>query len=403
MKANTTIAGKITTLFPTILRGLGCSCIFFLAACSNDESVVPQEPEQQSVAISLAGGMPEENAVTRANLEDVLNNKTFTVWSYKNDAVSAGNYTSYQVVMPGYIVNYGANTAYTSTSNTKDWDYVGLGAAGDQEIKYWDFKAEAYRFFAYALGNATSPATPNAVTVANGTVSDAPSTTQVTFTSTVDGSTATTIDAAPYFTELWFSNDQANDYGKPVTLRFLKPFARVRFIFTFVEGLGFGRESLSKIKFCPTANTDDDDTNDQTIPTSGTVTVSYPLKGTATTESWATSGTSGINAFTIDYYAENTSVTPADSEPETYPNTPEKWYYVLPIASQDNYTIQVAAVTSDVKTAVVPAEYMSWNAGYEYTYKFKITEGGGIKLDIIQIGINDWVKKTPSYHTVYNW
>ena len=112
---------------------------------------------------------------------------------------------------------------------------------------------------------------------------------------------------------------------------------------------------------------------------------------------------SGINAFTIDYYAENTSVTPADSEPETYPNTPEKWYYVLPIASQDNYTIQVAAVTSDVKTAVVPAEYMSWNAGYEYTYKFKITEGGGIKLDIIQVGINDWVKKTPSYHTVYNW
>ena len=24
-------------------------------------------------------------------------------------------------------------------------------------------------------------------------------------------------------------------------------------------------------------------------------------------------------------------------------------------------------------------------------------------FDIIQIGINDWVKKTPSYHTVYNW
>lgn len=365
-------------------------------ACSESDEVEPGAGVDEPRAICLAGGLPEDQGVTRANLEDVLTNKTFYAWAYKNTAVSAGNYTDYQVVMPCYTVSYGANSAYSTTSNTNDWEYVGLGASSDQEIKYWDFNAEAYRFFGYALGNATSPATPNAVTTAT-------SATEVTFTSTVDGTDATSIDAAPYFTELWFSTDKVNKFGRPVTLSFLKPFARVRFQFIFVEGLNFGRESLSKIKFCPTVNTDSDDTNDQAIPTSGTVTVSYPLKGTATTESWTTSGTSGINAFTIDYYAEDTSVTPADAEPETYANTPEKWYYVLPIASQDNYTIEVAAVTSDVKTAIVPAEYMSWKAGYEYTYKFKITEGGGIKLDVIQVGINDWVNKAPSYHTVYNW
>lgn len=381
----------------------------FLAACSSSDPVEPNptpEPEQQKV-ISFSGRMHDEQAVTRAGLEEVLTgDKTFQVWGYKNDAYSDGSYTSYQAVMPNFTVNWVANTAYTTTSNTNDWEYVGQGATpaqqAEQTIKYWDFGAKAYRFFGYALGTATAPATPNAVTV--NTPSDA-----VTFTSTVD---AASVDAAPYFTRLWFSDGNAVTYpdkqfGQPVQLQFMKPFARVRFLFTFVEGLSFGREALKNISFCPTVNEDADDSNDQTIPTSGTVTVTYPLKGSATTEEWSVAASpapTGITKFLIDYYEEpSPSVTPTDALPTTWPNSPEHWYYVLPAASQSSYTVSVSVITDEIKSAVVPAEYMSWQAGYEYTYKFKITEGGGITIDVIQVAINNWGNRGSSTHTVYNW
>lgn len=371
--------------------------MILMAACSSDN--VP-DPTNDNKAISFVGGLQEEQAVTRAaqGLEDVLTNKTFTVWSYKNDGYEAPNYTSYQTVMPGYTVNWTANTAYTTTSNTNDWEYVAQGT--NQDIKYWDYDAKAYRFFAYALGNATSPAEVNAA----GPTNDA-----VTFTTTVD---ASSVDAAPYISRLWFSTNNPADpdhlFGKPVQLQFVKPFARVRFMFTFVEGLSFGREKLKNISFLPTANIstigDTDDTNDQIIATAGTVTVTYPLKGTATTETWTTASTTGIKNFDIDYYE------PISPDPDPDPTATaafnakaEKWYYVLPAQNQGSYTLQVAVVSEEIKTAVVPAEYMNWKAGYEYTYKFKITESGGITMDVIQVAINDWGNRKTSNHTVYNW
>ena len=369
--------------------------MILMAACSSDN--VP-DPTNDNKAISFVGGLQEEQAVTRAaqGLEDVLTNKTFTVWSYKNDGYEAPNYTSYQTVMPGYTVNWTANTAYTTTSNTNDWEYVAQGTGTNQEIKYWDYDAKAYRFFAYALGNATSHA---AVTAA-GPTNDA-----VTFTTMVD---ASSVDAAPYISRLWFSTNNPADpdhlFGKPVQLQFVKPFARVRFMFTFVEGLSFGREKIFNTRFRPTVNTDEDQTNNQIIATAGTVTVSYPLKGTATTETWTTASTTGINEFDIDYYE------PISPDPDPDPTATaafnakaNKWYYVLPAQNQGSYTLQVCVVSDEVKTAVVPAEYMNWKAGYEYTYKFKITESGGITMDVIQVAINDWGNRHSSGHTVYNW
>ena len=371
--------------------------MILMAACSSDN--VP-DPTNDNKAISFVGGLQEEQAVTRAaqGLEDVLTNKTFKVWSYKNDGYVEPNYTSYQTVMPGYTVNWTANTAYTTTSNTNDWEYVAQGT--NQDIKYWDYDAKAYRFFAYALGNATSPAE----VAAAGPTNDA-----VTFTTMVN---ASSVDAAPYISRLWFSTNNPADpdhlFGKPVQLQFVKPFARVRFMFTFVEGLSFGREKLKNISFLPTANVntigDIDDTNDQIIATAGTVTVTYPLKGTATTETWTTASTTGIKNFDIDYY-EPISPDP-DPDPAAtaaFNANAEKWYYVLPAQNQGSYTLQVAVVSEEIKTAVVPAEYMNWKAGYEYTYKFKITESGGITMDVIQVAINDWENRIETGHTVYNW
>lgn len=357
-----------------------------LAACSGNETV---EPSQEQKAIGFAGNMQKEAAVTRADkgLEDLLdpNNKTFNVWAYKNTAVSGDEYTDFQTVMSNYSVVY--ETSSGSDSNTHDWEYVGKGS--NQSIKYWDYAAYAYRFFAYALGKGT----PSPVTVT-------PSDDKVTFTSSVDGSNN---EAAPFFSELWFSNDKVADYGKVVKLSFLRPFARVRFMFTFAEGAEFGRESLSQIKFCPNPIGD----TTPTIATAGDVTVSYPLKGTDTKETWSIVTTGNIDAFDIDWYTTPASSSipegvPADDLPTTWPNTPQKWYYVLPADNQGSYRVEVKVLAGDVKKASVPAEYMVWKMGYEYTYVFKITEKG-VAIDVIQVAVNEWDEKGSISHPVYNW
>ena len=193
-----------------------------------------------------------------------------------------------------------------------------------------------------------------------------------------------------------------------MVLQFLKPFARVRFLFTFVEGLNIGREKLGHIAFGPSENLDNGEANDVIISTAGTVTVSYPLKGTGTTETWTTTNTTGIKLFDIDSYvapnpADIPDGYPINSQPTSWPNTPDKWYTVLPNSTQGSFTAQVSVVSDEIKKVVIPAEYMQWKAGFEYTYKFKITESGGITIDIVQVAINDWSNRHYSDHTVYNW
>ena len=54
----------------------------------------------------------------------------------------------------------------------------------------------------------------------------------------------------------------------------------------------------------------------------------------------------------------------------------KKWYYVPPLGDsnkpQGAYIIS-ATIDGKKSTATIPAEYMQWKAGYQYTYIFKIT------------------------------
>lgn len=368
-----------------------------LAVCScSDPADTTPEPQPDQQAIAFAGTLQEEEAVTRAGgqgLEEVLTgDKTFYVWGYKNDGYDNGtsNYTSYQTVMPGYTVNWMANTAYTTTSNTDNWEYV--AQAANQEIKYWDWAALAYRFFGYALGNATAPATPNSVTVANGTVVDTPAATEVTFSAAIDVTTETARDAAPYFSQLWFRTNNGADYGKPVTLEFFKPFARVRVMFTYAKP-EITRTNISSLSFAPTGGT-------SKIPQRGTVTMHYPLKGAGTKETYSATfasadESSALTAITQDYYECSDSNDPAYA-------LREYWYYVVPRTTQGSYTMTIN-IFGEEKSVVVPEPYMQWKPGYQYTYIFKITEGGSLTLDVIQVAIDQWVSKGEVAHTVYNW
>lgn len=149
-----------------------------LASCSDDNFVGNNSPNQggedaSGGAIVFSSGA---KAITRADhvgadAASLLSNK-FIVGGFK------GNYTSGQdiqdvtiatgKVFDNYVVQWGANTAGTTTSNTSDWEYVGVEVAlpsslydadADpkikQSIKYWDYSASQYDFIAYSTGNAT--------------------------------------------------------------------------------------------------------------------------------------------------------------------------------------------------------------------------------------------------------
>lgn len=130
---------------------------FSCAGSGQEEPDVPTQPEEpKGVSISFGGnsGTWQDAPTTRANKETGLEtiSKTFKVWGYKT---TGGNYTSgfdqSQNVMDGYTVNWTQQTANTTSSNTADWEYVGIA---NQTIKYWDYSATSYRFFAYSIPTA---------------------------------------------------------------------------------------------------------------------------------------------------------------------------------------------------------------------------------------------------------
>ena len=80
---------------------------------------------------------------------------------------------------------------------------------------------------------------------------------------------------------------------------------------------------------------------------------------------------------------------------------------MVPAFTQDSYTMSVWMNSDNVlqpatRTAVVPAEYMTWLPGYSYTYIFKITEEGGVEIDMVQSAVTPWTELAND-HEVYNW
>ncbi len=364
--------------------------LFALSSCSkgSDEELTEQPATEQpeEMPILFAGNMPEPTAVVRAASLNSVGVYTFNVWAYKNDGYGAGNYTSYQTVINNYVVNWTSNSAGTTTSNSNGWEYV--AQTPNQTIKFWDWSAMAYRFF--AVTGWSGEAAP--ASVGEYDAEKAYRAGENAVSMLADASSTTEMAKTPYFSHLWFSTGDPVTYpdkqfGKPVVLEFLKPYARVRFIFTYVyprEGI-----KLTDIQFKPSDGS-------SKIVRKGTVTVSYPIQGTATSETFTT--TSSGAAEQLDYFSED-----YDPEDDTkdYVQTDNGWYMVLPNNEQGSYTLSVK-VNGDAKTAVVPANYMQWLPGYSYTYIFKITDEGGVEIGWVESAVTPWTEMEADW-TVYNW
>ena len=65
--------------------------------------------------------------------------------------------------------------------------------------------------------------------------------------------------------------------------------------------------------------------------------------------------------------------------------------------------MEVSVAGKQVQTAVVPASYMIWKPGFEYTYLFKITKAGEVTFDVVQVAISNWNESDPVDRSVHNW
>ena len=383
-------------------QGLIGLMILGLTSCSGsgDDDLQESQPETNSdmVAITFNGSGGAETAVTRADGTPLSEKATtFTVWGYKNMSYDAGIYGGTQTVFPSYEVRWTSNSAGTTTSNSSGWEYV--APASNQTIKFWDWSAKAYRFFAVTGWSGAAPPTPPATYEANktyGAYKSSETGKPYEISMLADASSTTEMAEAPYFSRLWFSTGDPvaypdKQFGKPVVLEFLQPYARVRFIFIYVyprEGI-----KLEDIQFKPS-----DDSKH--IARKGIVTVHYPTEGTAIKE-WFTvtpmtgAGSGELIELTEDYDPED--------DTKDYVKTDNGWYTVLPNNTQGSYTMSVTVNKGvEPKTAVVPANYMQWLPGYSYTYIFKITDEGGVEIGWVETAVTPWTEMEADW-TVYNW
>ena len=394
-----------------------------LAACSDElvESppvVTPPQEDTQEIPImfgSLSRGTTRAE-FTGAEAAKYLDYK-FVVSGYKgSESKTVGS-----IVFDNYVVKYYENSAYTTESNTHNWEYVGqdrIKHAIDngitrQSTKYWDYTKPQYDFIAWSTGPKTA--------IYEGTPDEG----EVLVSAITPNTAVGTKGTAKAFTMQGLAKD-LNDcyiadmvtvkkaqYGSdPVTIKFRSLGSKVRIgIYETIPGY-----SVRDVKFYHAANTDLPNvlstdpftprlftTTENQIYTKGKYTIYYPTVDTPASDDnnqahvyFEGIGTQETNVVfgNLDYtIAEDGEKTPGkvflgrSSNTASMAGEAEGNYYTqyLPNESGTNLNLRVDYTLESIDgsgetilvrgaTAQVPSIYTQWKSGFAYTYLFKISD-----------------------------
>ena len=405
-----------------------------LASCSSNDFVGDQQLiSDNDGAISFNLSLP---AVTRsektgsAAATDLGNQ--FIVWGEKNsgnsdtkDAPAAGH-----IVFPNYQVNYAENTAYTTTSNTKNWEYVGYthstnyqsnitykasataaisGSTAAQTIKYWDYSAGSYTFTAVSASKLNNSKTDieNGYIKIQKNIDDNDKASEKGYTITVTANADLTklyLSDRTVITKTNGTNREGvNAYGGNVTLKFRNALSQIRAgIYETISGY-----AISDIKFyvntsgsSPTqtqlAQASSVDAFGAICPNikgtgyAGTLTVTYseetntsnhPIVSASAGENVNDNLILGTNISNVTTAAPlgTTATAPTwDTSGGTFTTVLLNGAHTTNLQLKCDYTLynSVSGETIVVEgaTAVVPYEYLQWKPNYKYTYLFKISD-----------------------------
>lgn len=387
-----------------------------LASCSSNDFVGDESPQG---SIGTNGAITFQYNVqnaTRGTSGDAtkLNNQ-FIVWGEKNEsggsAITSGN-----LVFKNYLVKWTDNTAYTTTSNTKDWEYVGISATSDentnitpnsgtdaQTIKYWDNNAASYTFTAVSA----KPADISAGRVKIAKIQSGTDVYSKGYTLTLAKDNQQT-PVYPSLTDLYFADRiniaKGEGYNhNAVQFNFRNSLSHIRAgIYETIPGY-----SISSIKFY--VNTSGDTPtqteeakvgenaafgavcdNTTTDNFEGTITVTYYSTGTDVNKPiLAVTPDNGVQKSNLILGTNLSTISTSSllSETSNQPSWDQAAGAYTPVLPQTtsnalklkcDYTLynNVTGETIDIteKTAEIPAQYLQWKANYKYSYIFKITD-----------------------------
>ena len=305
---------------------------------------------------------------------------SFRVWGFKTKTDThqdSGNGTAViQKVMDGYLVDWDLKNG---------WEYIGKHNATlnlTQTIKYWDYSASSYRFMAYAYNAETTKVT------ASTDASQSTTTFSIPYAFSNDATSTTT----PYISDLWESKNQSTNqykFGEQVKLTFAPLIAKVRFKFKYADGQ---KPEIKDISFKDPRWQKDEAgklqwtaSNEAETPREGNIVISYPLSETNSkvSKTWDNPKTGPLE-LTIPYEEEEDTI----HQTSTY----QKWYYMPPMDianyKQGSYTI-TAKVNGNPVSATVGSEYTQWQAGFQYTYTFKISETN-TSISFAEVQVEQW-------------
>ena len=415
--------------------------IALLTACTGSDPGTGGTDTSRQYAISFGAAEGQVGQVTRATANPTASTRASATQSLAEQGYNEMKVYGYKTldgtlynVMPGYTMKYSAGSANTSTSNSSGWEYVGQGTdylGNAQEIKYWDGNSSDYRFFGVLpttsgsttsyptltykasssatttedvtnLGKTTDVTTDGSFTLTfsgleymvrkqvTSTGSDDSNVTNVAYYK-ADGTTKVEEKDIPIYCHLWQGNPSAN-YNKPVTLEFVKPYSLIRVVFQRPAGssitqLGNPDETSLEhdITFGPVGGT---------MMGSGDVNITYPMTGTE--ESFTSIAASGAEVSAPTKMSLGTvKLEEEDKQYQVYPE-----YVMLPTSSNGAFkcTAYIYTANSQVstggtyteRTAVIPAQYMQWKPGYQYTYIFKVTANNALEFSHVVEVYTKW-------------
>lgn len=384
------------------------SVAMLLASCANDEftgSNTTPASENTTIAFNMQGSSQirsEETDAAHTKLGDM-----FIVWGEKNET-DGKKASETNLVFKNYVVRYTASSANTTTSNTNNWEYVGIdhssyntyvtpniGASVAQTIKYWDDSATSYTFTAVS-------AKEDDITIGNVkiTKNEGKSSTDSETGTVYDKGYTIELDTGATPGDIYYAdrNNIAKTDGKfshnVVKMTFRNFQSKIRF--AMYETIPGYKVVVTGVKY----GTAEQDVTDKfgvdgqfvTVGTNTKYKVTYEdnnssntnkvkvaIDGTPATSNTLEAGTSGIIATTKDSPLKTTSADP------TYDDKDKAYTAILPNPSNTTdmkLTVSYELYSEDTgekitctdRTAVVPAAYCQWKSNYAYTYIFKISD-----------------------------
>ena len=143
---------------------LYAASVLALASCSSDDFLGENSGNGQNAAnsvINFGGGTTKTTRATSNSTYKTENLKKNGFWVYgtKHSATEDKTVNNDQAVYTNYRLAYTEGSANNSLSNTAGWEYVGIDNSlyranvtpkveEAQTIKYWDYGAVAYTFYA---------------------------------------------------------------------------------------------------------------------------------------------------------------------------------------------------------------------------------------------------------------